>query len=190
MQLFSLFKVSIHPSHSVMIPNLGEDEAEILGQVKSHFLIPSLNPPVWVLFPHFYSWHDLGWSPSTDPANHDWLGQCEARRPGRDCLGWKGLHLSWLIHLTTPTPLYFKGLEVSIVPFLTMNHGFLTRGDMADPDVAAEVQNIHTNGKMTLEWDCTRYYLIPRCPGPWMSLWTSLRNKWETSKQEMSWYWI
>ena len=39
MQLLSHFKVSIHPSHSVMIPNLGEDEAEILGQVKSHFLI-------------------------------------------------------------------------------------------------------------------------------------------------------
>ena len=33
MQLLSLFKVSIHPSHSVMIPNLGEEEAEILGQV-------------------------------------------------------------------------------------------------------------------------------------------------------------
>ena len=33
MQLFLLFKVSIHPSHSVMIPNLGEDEADILGQV-------------------------------------------------------------------------------------------------------------------------------------------------------------
>ena len=34
--MFLLFKVSIHPSHSVMIPNLGEDEAHILGQVKSH----------------------------------------------------------------------------------------------------------------------------------------------------------
>ena len=38
MQLLSHFKVSIHPSHSVMIPNLGEDEAEILGQVESHSL--------------------------------------------------------------------------------------------------------------------------------------------------------
>ena len=26
-------KVTIHPSHSTMIPNLGEDEATILGQV-------------------------------------------------------------------------------------------------------------------------------------------------------------
>jgi len=27
--------VSIHPSHSVMIPQLGEDEADILGQVEA-----------------------------------------------------------------------------------------------------------------------------------------------------------
>ena len=38
MQLCVNFKVSIHPSHSVMIPQLGEDEADILGQV---------NPPIF-----------------------------------------------------------------------------------------------------------------------------------------------
>ena len=27
-----------------------------------------------------------------------------------------------------------------------MNHGFLTRGDMGVPDIAAEVQNIHKSG--------------------------------------------
>ena len=32
MQLFEHLKVSIHPSHSVMIPQLGEDEVDILGQ--------------------------------------------------------------------------------------------------------------------------------------------------------------
>ena len=33
----------------------------------------------------------------------------------------------------------FQGVEVSIVPFSTMRHGFLTRGNMEDPEVAAEV---------------------------------------------------
>ena len=33
----------------------------------------------------------------------------------------------------------FQGVEVSIVPFTTMRHGFLTRGNMEDPEVAAEV---------------------------------------------------
>ena len=39
MQLFKHPKVSIHPSHSVMIPQLGEDEAEILGQAISSLLL-------------------------------------------------------------------------------------------------------------------------------------------------------
>merc|ERR550525_735785 len=87
------FKVSIHPSHSVLIPNLGEDEADILGQVEApQLILPTM----------------------TDSDNV---------KPG-------GL---------AETVLAEKGVEVSIVPFLTMNHGFLTRGDMADPDVAAEV---------------------------------------------------
>jgi len=85
--------VSIHPSHSVMIPNLGEDEADILGQVEApQLILPTM----------------------TDSDNV---------MPG-------GL---------AETVLAEKGLEVSIVPFLTMNHGFLSRGDMEDPDVAAEV---------------------------------------------------
>lgn len=85
--------VSIHPSHSVLIPNLGEDEADILGQVEApQLILPTM----------------------TDSDNV---------KPG-------GL---------AETILAEKGVEVSIVPFLTMNHGFLTRGDMEDPDVAAEV---------------------------------------------------
>ena len=38
-----------------------------------------------------------------------------------------------------------------------MNHGFLTRGDMTDPDVAAEVQNIHTNSVPKVK-KCPRDY--------------------------------
>lgn len=85
--------VSIHPSHSVMIPQLGEDEADILGQVEA----PQLFLPTM-----------------TDSDNV---------KPG-------GL---------SETVLAEKGLEVSVVPFLTMRHGFLTRGDISDPEVAAEV---------------------------------------------------
>ena len=32
-----------------------------------------------------------------------------------------------------------QGVGITIEPFLTMDHGFLTRGDMADPAVAREV---------------------------------------------------
>jgi len=85
--------VSIHPSHSVMIPTLGEDEADILAQVE----VPQLMLPT-----------------STDSAN---------TKPG-------GLNE---IILTE------KGVDITIEPFLTMDHGFLTRGDMEDPEVAAEV---------------------------------------------------
>jgi len=85
--------VSIHPSHSVLIPQMGEDEADILGQVDA----PQLFLPTM-----------------TDSDNV---------KPG-------GL---------SETVLAEKGVEVSVVPFLTMRHGFLTRGDISDPDVAAEV---------------------------------------------------
>ena len=36
-----------------------------------------------------------------------------------------------------------QGLEVTVEPFPTMSHGFLTRGNMEDPDVAAEVPKYH-----------------------------------------------
>jgi len=85
--------VSIHPSHSVMIPQMGEDEAEILGQVEA----PQLFLPTMT---------------DSDNVKPGGLGE---------------------------TVLAEKGLEVSVVPFLTMRHGFLTRGDISDPDVAAEV---------------------------------------------------
>lgn len=38
-----------------------------------------------------------------------------------------------------------------MVPFLTMRHGFLTRGDISDPEVAAEVENIQTSGVPKVE---------------------------------------
>jgi len=85
--------VSIHPSHSVMIPQLGEDETEILEQV----IAPQLLLPT--------------------------MSDSDNVKPG-------GL---------TETILTEKGVEVSIVPFTTMRHGFLTRGNMDDPEVAAEV---------------------------------------------------
>ena len=40
------------------------------------------------------------------------------------------------------------------MPFLTMRHGFLTRGDISDPDVAAEVQKIHKSGKLLKKKKC------------------------------------
>jgi len=85
--------VSVHPSHSVLIPQLGEDEAEILGQVEA----PQLFLPTMT---------------DSDNVKPGGLGE---------------------------TVLAGKGLEVSVVPFLTMRHGFLTRGDISDPEVAAEV---------------------------------------------------
>jgi len=85
--------VSVHPSHSVMIPQLGEDETEILEQVEApQLLLPTMS-------------------------------DSDNVKPG-------GL---------TETVLIEKGVEVSIVPFTTMRHGFLTRGNMEDPEVAAEV---------------------------------------------------
>ena len=35
-----------------------------------------------------------------------------------------------------------QGVDITIEPFLTMAHGFLTRGDMEDPEVAAEVRGL------------------------------------------------
>lgn len=85
--------VIIHPSHPTLIPDLGEDEASILGQVEA----PQLILPT-----------------RTDSNNV---------QPG-------GLDENTLNK---------KGLEVIVEPFPTMSHGFLTRGNMDDPNVAAEV---------------------------------------------------
>ena len=49
-----------------------------------------------------------------------------------------------------------KGLEVAVEPFPTMSHGFLTRGNMEDPKVAAEVTKISQT--ITL-------YTFPGCKG-------------------------
>ena len=46
-----------------------------------------------------------------------------------------------------------------MVPFLTMRHGFLTRGDISDPDVAAEVQNTNTSGVAKVE-KCPHDYIV------------------------------
>jgi len=85
--------VIVHPSHPTLIPDLGEDEASILGQVEA----PQLILPT-----------------RTDSSNV---------QPG-------GLDENTLKE---------KGLEVTVEPFPTMSHGFLTRGNMDDPNVAAEV---------------------------------------------------
>jgi len=85
--------VIVHPSHPTLIPDLGEDEASILGQVGA----PQLIMPT-----------------RTDSNNV---------QPG-------GLDENTLKE---------KGLEVAVEPFPTMSHGFLTRGNMEDPKVAAEV---------------------------------------------------
>jgi len=85
--------VMVHPSHPTLIPDLGEDEAVILGQVGA----PQMIMPT-----------------RTDSNNV---------QPG-------GLDENTLKE---------KGLEVSVEPFPTMSHGFLTRGNMEDPNVAAEV---------------------------------------------------
>ena len=36
-----------------------------------------------------------------------------------------------------------QGVEVAIVEFSTMSHGFLSRGDWEDPEVATEVGSLH-----------------------------------------------
>ena len=48
-------------------------------------------------------------------------------------------HFALVLIFTILLLFNFQGVEVSIVPFTTMRHGFLTRGNMEDPEVAAEV---------------------------------------------------
>ena len=57
-------KVTIHPSHSTMIPNLGEDEATILGQVNIIYSVLGIQVDIFIS-------EKTSLSSSTDIANKD-----------------------------------------------------------------------------------------------------------------------
>ena len=150
----------------------------------------------------------LGRSASTAAADYDRLRQCETWRSDWDRLGREGRiptffghfhHFALVLTFFISSCFNFQGGEVSIVPFTTMRHGFLTRGNMEDPEVAAEV--LFSSIFVFNKWEkhvcqhrcwCKlfiavfvykRFYPTTlRCQGLWTLLWTSSRSTLENNR--------
>ena len=139
-----------------------------------------------------------GWSASTVAADYERLRKCETWRSDRDRLDWEGRIPTFLWTFSPFCSCFnFQGVEVSIVPFTTMRHGFLTRGNMEDPEVAAEVlfssifglsrrnmfAQIVAGVNFLSQCFCTSaLYPTHRCQGLWTLLWTSSRSTLENNK--------